>query len=115
MPRPAIDLEKYRAEIEVRIYARESHTEVLQWLESQGVVVAITTLRRRLHAWGIVLKPKRLPQQDERLRERIKELMGEPRPLTDNCMVDALRLDGFRITTSALQRVRLDMGLRRKA
>src|SRR2546423_10144354 len=53
MPRPTIDLEPYRDEIERRLLqSHHTHAEVLAWLETEGVTIALKTLKRRCRDWG---------------------------------------------------------------
>jgi hypothetical protein len=54
MPPTAIDLEPYRAAIEQRLLIdHQSHSEVVAWLEKEGVTIAPRTLRRRCNEWGV--------------------------------------------------------------
>ena len=53
MPRPTIDLEPYRDEIERRILQDHyTHAEVLAWLKTQGINIVAKTLVRRCRDWG---------------------------------------------------------------
>lgn len=54
MPRPEVNLDRLRPEIEQRIILRkQSHKEVLAWLATQGIVINRKTLQRRIIQWGI--------------------------------------------------------------
>ena len=54
MPRPKVNLDRLRPEIEQRIILRkQSHKEVLAWLATQGIVINRKTLQRRIIQWGI--------------------------------------------------------------
>ena len=54
MPRPEVNLDRLRPEIEQRIILRkQSHKEVLAWLAIQGIVINRKTLQRRIIQWGI--------------------------------------------------------------
>ena len=54
MPRPEVNLDHLRPEIEQRIILRkQSHKEVLAWLATQGIVINRKTLQRRIIQWGI--------------------------------------------------------------
>jgi hypothetical protein len=48
MPRPTINVEPYRDEIERRLLqSHHTHTEVLTWLETEDITIILKTLKRR--------------------------------------------------------------------
>lgn len=48
MPRPTIDLERYRLGMELRIAEGRTHQEIRDWLRDHGVVIQGTAFKIRL-------------------------------------------------------------------
>ena len=51
MPRPPIDLDPFRNEIEQRLSQRHTQEQIRTWLASRGVQVSKNTLSARVLAW----------------------------------------------------------------
>jgi hypothetical protein len=51
MPRPRIDLDTFRDEIERRIADKHTQNQIRRWLASQGVAVSKNTLSARYVEW----------------------------------------------------------------
>src|SRR3984957_13973150 len=58
MPRPPIDLDKYRDEIERRVLVqKQRHKDIVKWLAEQGCQTTTQTLLRRCRLWGASRRP----------------------------------------------------------
>jgi hypothetical protein len=51
MPRPRIDLEAFRDDIERRIASNYTYKQIRSWLAGQGVIISKRTLQARCVAW----------------------------------------------------------------
>jgi DNA-directed RNA polymerase specialized sigma54-like protein len=51
MPRPRVDLDPWRDEIERRIAQKHTHRQILGWLAGEGVVVSKNTFSSQMVAW----------------------------------------------------------------
>lgn len=53
MPRPSIDLEPFRIEIEQQLNGGSTQEQVRTWLASQGVTISKNIISARVNAWGV--------------------------------------------------------------
>jgi hypothetical protein len=58
MPRPPIDIDRFRVEIERRVLIeKQRHKDIVKWLEKQGCTITQQTLLRRCRDWGASRRP----------------------------------------------------------
>jgi hypothetical protein len=53
MPRPRVDLDALRDEIERRIAQKHTHRQILSWLAGKGVIVSKNTFSSRMVVWDV--------------------------------------------------------------
>jgi hypothetical protein len=58
MPRPRINLDTFRDEIERRIVDKHTQNQIRRWLASQGVAVSENTLSARCLEWEATRRTK---------------------------------------------------------
>jgi hypothetical protein len=51
MPRPRIDLNIYRNEIERRITQKYTYPQILSWLAGKGIIISKNTFSSRIMDW----------------------------------------------------------------
>jgi hypothetical protein len=58
MPRPQIDIDRFRDEIERRvIFEKQRQKDIVKWLEEQGCKATQQTFLRRCRDWGASRRP----------------------------------------------------------
>ena len=59
MPRPQIDLDPFKAEIQLRIAAGQTQTKIRSWLAAKGIQIGKNTLSMRMVEWkGLKNRPR---------------------------------------------------------
>lgn len=113
MPRTAIDLEPYKAEI-INLYTENIPCDSIieQLARSYNITVSERTLRTRLRGWGIQ-KQNRTVGTNEVLHARIKVLFYQI-GLEEDELLEVLQQDGFDISARTLQYLRQKLGLYRR-
>ena len=109
--RPRIDLMPYRSIITSCYQDGMSVDDIADYLAQRGVRVTGRTVKARLTGWGV---PTVRHQTDDtpELRIRIGQLFYSL-GLGEQEMLRILRLEGFSVEQRRLQRIRLELGLRR--
>ena len=102
MPRTAINLEPYKAEI-INLYTENIPCDSIieQLARSYNITVSERTLRTRLRGWGIQ-KQNRTVGTNEVLHARIKVLFYQI-GLKENELLEVLQQDSFNISACILQ------------
>lgn len=117
MPRPTIDIEPFRDEIEQRFRNNAWNTpQAIAWLRANGVLIKPTAFKKRLRQWGVAIKPQRPIVDDNsetKLRATIEELFWTTK-LGDNDSCKILNLQGYSISLRQYQRIRRSLGLKRR-
>jgi hypothetical protein len=93
--------------------AGHTHTEVLSWLQSEGLECSQATLEHRLRLWGVRRKAT-ANSSDTELVRRVHDLFHETL-LSDSQI--ALRLaeeEGYEATARQIKKIRLDNGWQRR-
>jgi hypothetical protein len=107
MPRPAVDLEPYRDEIERRLLQNhQGHAEVLAWLETEGVTIALNTLRRRCKDWGTT---RRALTSDAAVIAQVEELYFSTHK-DDEAIASALHIQGLHTSARQVREIRMTNG-----
>lgn len=114
MPRPRINLDLYRYQIEEwRADDAITIQEIQRRLkEEYNISASATTLWRSLRNWGSDMKRGKTEDTEE-LRTRIKQLFFQF-VLNDHFILRQLQDEGFTITPTGLTRIRRDLGLWRR-
>jgi Clr5 domain len=113
MPRPSINLELYKAEIISLFQNNTSVDSIADILQNKyNLQVTYRTIQSRLHEWGI-RKRNRTTTSDFILHARIKILFFQV-GLEEKELLRALQAEGFEVAPRTLQRLRLQLGLRRR-
>jgi hypothetical protein len=105
MPRPAVDLEGFRNEIERRIKAHHTQTEILSWLANQGCRISRNTLSARVNAWE-ASRQSRTPDSDVALLAAV-ELAYNTTHDDDEAIAAAIVSQGIHTTQNQVKRLRL--------
>jgi hypothetical protein len=113
MAPPTINLDLYRDEIEQRLLqSRQTHAEVLAWLETQGVTIAPRTLKRRCKEWGAT---RRATVSDAAVIAQVEEQYFSTHK-DDEAIASALETQGLYISARQVRDIRMTNGwLRRTA
>lgn len=113
MPRSAIDLEPYKAEI-VDLYTKNIPCDsIIENLSrTHNITVSERTLRTRLRSWGIK-KQNRTVGANQVLHARIKVLFYQI-GLEESELLEVLQQDGFDISARTLLYLRHKLGLYRR-
>jgi hypothetical protein len=112
MPRTAVDLSKFRTQIERRLLIHH-HTQkdVLNWLKTVGVSVTIDQLKARCKEWGFSRRgattdPAVLEQVHDRFHTTTED---------DSTIATKLGAQGLSISARQVKELRLQHGWRRRA
>jgi len=112
MPRPTIDLEPYRDEIERRLVeSHQTHAEVLAWPGTQGVAITLKTLQRHCRDWGAT---DRALTSDVLVIAQVKEMYFSAHK-DGEAIANALRTTGLRISARQVREIRTTNGWLRRA
>jgi hypothetical protein len=112
MPRPEVNLDHLRPEIEQRIILRkQSHKEVLAWLATQGIVINRKTLQRRIIQWGI---SRHGPAAHETAVASVENAFRYTTK-DDTAIARDLNAQGIQSTARQVQNLRLGKGWLHKA
>jgi hypothetical protein len=114
MPRPSINLDPYRDEVQRRIlHEKYSHKDVMDWLATQGVTVNMKTLTRRCKAWGASRRTT-TSTTDPGLVDAIRNEYHSTTK-NDKAIAEALSSRGTHTTCNQVKTIRLTHGWRRRA
>jgi hypothetical protein len=107
MPPATIDLEPYRDEIERRLLQNhQGHTEVLAWLETEGVTIAPRTLKRRCKDWGAT---RRALTSNTAVIALVEELYFSTHK-DDEAIASALHIQGLHTSARQVREIRIANG-----
>ena len=111
MPRPTINLDVYREEIEQRLLQRhQTHAEVIAWLKSKGISIAPKTLKRRCKDWGAT---RRVTASDAVVVAQVEEQYFSTHK-DDDAIASALENQGLHISARQVCEIRLANGWLRR-
>lgn len=111
MSRAKINLDPYKDEILALISLKKSNANIMRYLyDSYHIQVADHTLRRRLKEWDISVRNRM--QDTPALRDRITSLFFNG--LNEDQLYRALQTEGYQLGERALQRLRFELGLKRR-
>lgn len=117
MPRPTIDIEPFRDEIEQRFRDNAWNTaQAIAWLRANGVSIKPTAFKKRLRDWGVAIKPQRpvaSEQSEAALRATIEELFWTW-DIDDDMTYRILNIEGHSISLQQYRRLRRSLGLKRR-
>src|SRR3954470_13676127 len=112
MPRPAIDLDVYRTEIERRIANKDTQAQIRRWLASQGVQVSKNTLSTRVVAWEASRRTRTVASDPSLLAAIEQEFFTTHHD--DQTFADTITAQGLSTTRNQVEEVRLTQGWRRR-
>jgi len=112
MPRPPIDLDPFRNEIEQRIDQHYTQAEILTWLASRGVKISRNTLSARVLAWE-ASRHSRTEDSDPVLLAAIESEFYTTHH-DDQAIAQAITTQGLHTTQNQVKRLRLAHGWRRR-
>ena len=114
MPRPALDLDRYRDEIERRVLVqKQRHKDIVKWLEEQGCKTTTQTLVRRCRDWGASRRPS-VPSDDPDLIAAIREEFMSTFD-NDATISKALKSRGIHTSRNQVNEIRLKQGWHRRS
>jgi len=108
MPRPMVELDSFRNEIERRIKAHHTQTQILSWLAGQGCRISRNTLSARVNAWE-ASRQSRTPDSDVALLAAV-ELAYNTTHDDDEAIAAAIVSQGIHTTQNQVKRLRLANG-----
>lgn len=111
MPRPQIDLDLFKAEIQLRITAGESQKDVRRWLAAKGVQIHRNTLSTRLLEWQG--KSTQVASTDAALVTEVDSAFHTTHH-DDHTIADNITTSGIHTTHRQVKRIRLAHGWRRR-
>ena len=111
MPRPQIDLDRFKAEILLRIDAGESQKRVCRWLAASGVQIHRNTLSTRLLEWQG--PSTQVASADAALVTEVDSAFHTTHH-DDQMVADNITASGIPTTQRQVKRIRLAHGWRRR-
>jgi hypothetical protein len=113
MPRPPIDLDKYRDEIERRVLVqKQRHKDIVKWLAEQGCQTTTQTLLRRCRLWGASRRPT-VSSDDPLLIAAIQEQFSSTFD-NDSTISKTLNARGIQTSRNQVNEIRLKHGWHRR-
>lgn len=113
MPPPPIELEPFRHEIEYRINAGDTQTQIREWLVTKGVSIGQTVFFERINSWKISKRASTLAS-DPTLISAIKTAFHTSAD-DDQIVAHKLISQGIFTTQNQVQTVCLAQGWRRRS
>jgi hypothetical protein len=113
MPRPRIDIDRFRDEIERRIMVeKQRHKDIIKWLAEQGCTTTKQTLLRRCRGWGASRRPT-VSSDDPALIAAIQEQFSSTVD-NDTKISNTLNVRGIRTSPNQVNEIRHKHGLHRR-
>src|SRR2546423_6533089 len=113
MPRLAIDLDRFRDEIERRVLVqKQPHRDIVKWLAEQGCQTTTQTLVRRCRLWGASRRPK-VSSDDPALIAAIREQFSNTFD-NDTTISRTLNARGIHTSRNQVNAIRLKHGWHRR-
>jgi hypothetical protein len=111
MPPAAVDISRFRAQIEKRILVdHHKQIEVVNWLRTEGVSITAGILKARCKEWGLSRRGATTdPAAVERVYDRFHKTTEN-----DSKIAAALTAEGLSISSRQVKELRLQYGWRRK-
>jgi hypothetical protein len=113
MPRPRIDLDAFRDEIERRIAQKHTHPQILSWLAGKGVIISKNTFSSRIVAWD-ASRRTRTAAQNPALVAAI-DTAFHTTSHNDLTIAENITSQGIPTTRNQVEEIRLTHGWRRRA
>jgi hypothetical protein len=113
MPRPRIDLDAYRDEIERRIAQKHTHPQILSWLAGKDLIISKNTLSTRIAAWD-ASRRTRTAGTNTTLIEAV-DIAFHTTNHDDQTITDNINAQGIPTTRNQVEEIRLRHGWRRRA
>jgi hypothetical protein len=113
MPRPRVDLDTFRDEIERRIASNHTHKQIRSWLAGQGVIISKGTLQSRCVAWETTRRTT-TAGTNTTLIEAV-ETAFHTTNYSDQTIADNITASGLYTTRNQVEEIRLKNGWRRRA
>lgn len=113
MPRPRIDIDRFREEIERRIMVeKQRHVDIITWLATQGCTTTKQTLLRRCRDWGASRRPT-VSSNDPALIAAIQEQFSTTFD-NDTTISNTLNARGIHTSPNQVNEIRHQLGLHRR-
>jgi len=112
MPRPAIELDVYRTEIERRIANKDTQGQIRRWLASRGVRISKNTLSTRVVAWEASRRTRTAASDPSLIAAVEQEFFTTHHD--DQTIADAITAQGLSTTRNQVEEIRLSQGWRRR-
>jgi hypothetical protein len=107
MPRAAVDLDRFRQQIEKRLLVdHQTQKDVVNWLKTEGISVTIDLLKARCKEWGL---SRRDAAEDPNIIDRIYERFHTTTE-NDSTIANRLGDEGLSISARQVKRARLKYG-----
>jgi len=113
MPRPRINLDEFRDEIERQIANRHTQPQILKWLAGQGIIVSRNTLSTQCNSWEASRRTK-TASSDPALVSAI-DTAFHTTDHNDQMIADNITASGVTTTHTQVKKIRLAHGWRRRA
>ena len=113
MPRPQINLDAYRDEIERRITSNHIHTQIRSWLAGEGIIISKGTLQSRYVAWETTRRT-RMAGTNTTLIEAVETAFHTTNH-SDQTIADNITASGLHTTRNQVEEIRLRHSWRRRA
>jgi hypothetical protein len=112
MPRPRIDLEKFRPEIQQRLLvAKQTHAEIAEWLKEEEITTTVRSLKRRCKEGGY---SRRGMTSDDSVVTHVANEFHTTNH-TDETIANDLKARGIHVSNRQVKAARLQKGCRRRA
>jgi hypothetical protein len=113
MPQPRINLDPFRHEIELRIAAGDTHTQIRDWLATRGVHISKNVFSKRCVAWAVTRRTI-TPATDPALVSAIEAAFHTTQH-DDATIATNIIAQGISTTRNQVEEIRLAHGWRRRA
>jgi hypothetical protein len=108
MPRPRIDLDTYRDEIERRIAQKHTHPQILSWLAGKGIIINKNTFSSRIIDWD-TSRRTRTAGTNTTLIEAV-EIVFHTTNYNNQTIADNINAQGIPTTRNQVEEIRLRHG-----
>jgi hypothetical protein len=112
MPRTPINLDPFQHQIQLRIAAGETHTQIHRWLATEGIQISKNIFSKRYVAWE-VSRRTRTPATDPVLLSEIDSAFHTTHH-DDETIARNITAQGLPTTPNQVQEIRLTRGWLRR-
>jgi hypothetical protein len=113
MPRPAIDLDPFRDEIQRRVLVeKQPLRDIVKWLAEQGCSTTTQTISRRCRLWGASRRPT-VSSKDPALIAAVQEQFSSTFD-NDTTIAKTLNAQGIQTSRNQVHEIRLKHGWHRR-